>query len=143
MKVLKLSLILFLSLSSFTYCLGPLIKPISLYYFIAKLFEPEVNENEAQNQRMNSKPREELKTKRMNLKTKRMNLKTKRMRLKTKRMRLKTKRMKLKTKRMKLKTKRMKLKTKSRFLDKSILLLVMVDTRFLIFLASRQILQSP
>jgi preprotein translocase subunit SecF len=49
MKVLKLSLILFLSLSSFTYCLGPLIKPISLYYFIAKLFEPEVNENEAQN----------------------------------------------------------------------------------------------
>jgi uncharacterized delta-60 repeat protein len=50
MKVLKLSLILFLSLSSFTYCLGPLIKPISLYYFIAKLFEPEVNENEAQNQ---------------------------------------------------------------------------------------------
>jgi len=50
MKVLKLSLILFLSLSSFTYCLGPLIKPISLYYFIANLFEPEVNENEAQNQ---------------------------------------------------------------------------------------------
>lgn len=50
MKVLKLSLILFLSLMSFTYCLGPLIKPISLYYFLANLFEPEVNENEAQNQ---------------------------------------------------------------------------------------------
>jgi len=50
MKVLKLSLILFLSLSSFTYCLEPLIKPISLYYFLANLFEPEVNENEAQNQ---------------------------------------------------------------------------------------------
>jgi uncharacterized delta-60 repeat protein len=50
MKVLKLSLILFLSLSSFTYCIPPLIKPISLYYFLANLFEPEVNENEAQNQ---------------------------------------------------------------------------------------------
>jgi uncharacterized delta-60 repeat protein len=50
MKVLKLSLLFFLSLMSFTYCIPPLIKPISLYYFIAKLFEPEVNENEAQNQ---------------------------------------------------------------------------------------------
>jgi uncharacterized delta-60 repeat protein len=58
MKVLKLSLILFLSLSSFTYCLGPLIKPISLYYFIAKLFEPEVNENEAQNQENESQNQE-------------------------------------------------------------------------------------
>jgi uncharacterized delta-60 repeat protein len=50
MKVLKLFLILFLSLSSFTYCFPPLIKPISLYYFLANLFEPEVNENESQNQ---------------------------------------------------------------------------------------------
>ena len=63
MKVLKLSLILFLSLSSFTYCLGPLIKPISLYYFIAKLFEPElfepeVNENESQNQENGSQNQE-------------------------------------------------------------------------------------
>jgi uncharacterized delta-60 repeat protein len=47
MKVLKLSLILFLSLSSFTYCLGPLIKPISLYYFLANLFEPESQNQES------------------------------------------------------------------------------------------------
>ncbi len=47
MKVLKLSLILFLSLSSFTYCLGPLIKPISLYYFLANLFEPEAQNQES------------------------------------------------------------------------------------------------
>jgi hypothetical protein len=50
MKVLKLSLFFFLSLMCFTYCFPPLTKPISLYYFLAKLFEPEVNENEAQNQ---------------------------------------------------------------------------------------------
>jgi uncharacterized delta-60 repeat protein len=60
MKVLKLSLILFLSLSSFTYCLGPLIKPISLYYFLANLFEPEVNENEAQNQENESQNQESI-----------------------------------------------------------------------------------
>jgi uncharacterized delta-60 repeat protein len=47
MKILKLSLILFLSLSSFTYCLGPLIKPISLYYFLANLFEPESQNQES------------------------------------------------------------------------------------------------
>jgi uncharacterized delta-60 repeat protein len=50
MKILKLSLLFFLSLMSFTYCIPPLTKPTSLYYFLAKLFEPEVNENEAQNQ---------------------------------------------------------------------------------------------